>query len=511
MSFNSPKQSIRSLRDAILVTLISIIVAGGAVGGFLIGRYRSHDAFITKVTRQAGIGNTSLLSAGSAPVSLFQAVGKELDDPLAAEAFARLYDVPQANREALGKRLRDVAWVPAYQPAPFVGHMARPSFGAEPRINMLGFRDERQSYVTKPDRTVRVFITGGSTAWGSGASLQKNTISYLLEEMLNSRVSQLPDCRYEVINTAFPGWSTTQEKLLIEQRLVDMHPNMVIMFSGNNDAHLERSGRDIRWSYGLMDQNYMILLNELYKSSGHPEWTFSLLARSRPAELSDLGLITARNVEEAAFATDRARARLIFALQPNVVSTGKRLSKHEKQLPEVQNKAYWNSWHLALRDHLSRIKARNYQLLDLSKSFAGLGDDTEVFVDSYHFADLGNRLIAEALAEQIDWPSITPGPAVVADQKDTLRIVNLEPNAWPAGKRFDRQRDGMSLLRLIANRNDKNLVVVFDQSVLPTVVDDDALTASIFTSQYDRRGDHSVYVADSMTGETSQSVVFHSQ
>jgi hypothetical protein len=513
MSSKSGEQCVcasRSVHDTILVTFISLIVAGGTVGGFLIGRNTSRDAFINKVNRQAGIGNTSLLSAGVAPLSLFQAVEKEIDDPLVAQALAKLYSVPIGDRGSLVKRLRDVAWVPAYQPAPFVGHMARPNLGAEPHINMLGFRDERQSYVAKPGGTVRIFITGGSTAWGSGASSQKNTISYLLERMLNERVSRSTGFHYEVINAAFPAWSTTQEKLLIQQRLVDMHPDIVLMFSGTNDAHLERSGRDVRWSYGLLDQNYVMLLNELYKSNGRPEWTFPLLASSHPLECSDLALVTARNVEEAAFAAERVQARLIFALQPNVASTGKHLSKYEQKLPEVQNKTYWDSWYQALRDRLSRINAPNYQLLDLSRSFAEIDANTEVFVDSYHFADLGNRLIAQALSDQIDWRSITPGPAV-ADPKDVLNIVSFEPTTWPAGKPFNRQRDGTSLLRLVTNPSDRNLLVVFDRSVLPTVVVDSNIAASIPTSFYATKGDHIVYVADFMTGETSKSILFHSQ
>lgn len=251
----------RPLKETILAGLISLLVAGDTVGGFLIGRSRSHDAFIHKVSGQSGIGNSSLLAAGTASLNLFEVFKKDIDDPVTQSALASLYGVPIGSREALVKSLEGATWVSAYQPAPFVGHVARPTLGTEPHINMLGFRDERQSYVTKPNGTVRVFITGGSTAWGSGASSQKNTISYLLEQLLNARASPSTGYRYEVINTAFLGWSTTQEKLLIQQRLVDMHPDIVIMFSGTNDAHLERSGRDVRWSYGLMDQNYMLLLN----------------------------------------------------------------------------------------------------------------------------------------------------------------------------------------------------------------------------------------------------------
>jgi lysophospholipase L1-like esterase len=513
MSSNSTKPSApasTALHDAFLVTLISLISVGAALGGFLIGRHGSQDSFINKISAQSAVENTSLFSAGSAPITLSQILGDRIDDPLTAQGLARMYDVPAGDRAGLVKRLSSVIWQPPYRPAPFVGHMARPFYSDDLRINMFGFRDERQSYLAKPEKTVRVFITGGSTAWGSGASSQKRTISYVLEQILNERVSPATGYRYEVISTAFPAWSTTQEKLLIQQRLVDMHPDVILMFSGNNDVHWALQGRDVRWFYSYMDQNYLTLINEMYKSSGHPEWVSGFPAGGRPVPCSELAPITARNVADAAFASDRVKARLIFALQPNVVSTGKRLSKREQQLPELQNKVYWDSCYQDLRDELGRIGARNYRLIDLSKFFGDLGDDAEVFVDSYHYADQGYRLVAQALADQIDWRSIVPGPPAAANP-DTLKILRLDPAESTAGQPFNSQSDGKSLIRIVPDRVSGNLVVIFDQAVLPAMVADGAITVSVPPSLYATKGEHKIYVADSMTGEISPAVVFQSR
>src|SRR2546421_3959318 len=372
--------------SALLPVFLSSIVVAGVLGGFFIGRRTVRDAYVKKVAH--------LLEAENRMTTLYKVLGRQLDDPLNREAFAKLYAVPLADRAALNTRLRAVAWVPPYRPAPFVGHMARPILGADPHINVLGFRDKRHSYLTKPERMVRVFITGGSAAWGSGASSQTKTISYVLEESLNQQIAPTTGYRYEVINTAFPGWSTTQEKILIQQRLVSMHPDVVLMFSGSNDVHWALNNRDIRWFYGPQDENYMMLLNEIYQSSGHPEWQFALPASSHPIEPSELAQITVRNVTEAAIAADRVKAPLIFALQPNIVSTTKSLSKRERQLPEMQHKAYWDSSYQALRDKLSHISLQNYRMLDLSRLFGELDENTELFVDSYHFADTGYRLLA---------------------------------------------------------------------------------------------------------------------
>ena len=467
-----------------------LLVAGGTVGGFFAGRYSNHDAYVSKAL--------PLILSENTMTSLYSVIGSQLADPIEARAYGQLYGVSGDDRDALTRRLQAVAWVPAYQPAPVVGNIARPQLGDEPHINLLGFRDERQGYVIKAPRTVRIFLTGGSTAWGSGASSQKQTISYLLEHLINTQMSRKTGYRYEVINTAFPAWTTTQEKLLIEQRLVDMHPDVVLMFSGNNDIHWTREGRDIRWFHSPMDDNHMLLLNELYRSSGHPEWTFPAPSLSSPLDCAGLARISARNVEDAAIATGRVKAHLIFALQPNVATTSKRLSVREQRLAEVPNKPYWESCYRAMRAELSRVGAPNYRLIDLSRAFGELDDRTELFVDSYHVADLGNRLIAQALAARIDWRSIVPNAAATGGGKPLeIVIFDRSPSLRP---------DGTATLRIVPSRFNPNLRVVFDSSVLPTVVAADALTAAVPASLGAAKGEHHVYVVDGMTGEASRAV-----
>jgi hypothetical protein len=378
--------------------------------------------------------------------------------------------------------------------------------GDEPHINMLGFRDWRETYVTKPEKTVRVFITGGSVAWGTGASSQQQTISYILERLLNERMSGATGFRYEVINAAAIGWSSTQEKLLIQHRLVDMHPDVVIMLSGNNDVHWALAGADLRWFYGYADLNYLALINEAYNSDGHPERTVAAPASSRPLNCSAVSRITKDNAEDATAALQRVGATLVFALQPNIVSTPKQLTERERKLLAMREKPHWDACYQAMRDGLGRISAHNYRFLDLSRAFGEFDESTEMFIDSYHFADQGNHLVARGLVEGLDWHSIAPGPAVAADEADVLRIVDF--TATPrTGKLFGMLSDGSSTIRVVPNRINKNLVVVLDQTVLPTTIEADAVTASIPATAYARQPEHKIYVVDGVTGEASPPVM----
>jgi lysophospholipase L1-like esterase len=373
--------------------IVAVVMAACTVGGFVIGR-KTADNYV----RRVGL----LIDDANVPKGMD--VTHYLDDPVTAQALAKVYDVPAGDRAALLSRLSQIPGAVPYRPAPFVGHLAPQISWRGLHVNAAGFRDEREDYTTKPDRTVRAFITGGSTAFGVG-SVQKMTIAYQLERMLNSDVSG-NGMQYQVVNTAFPAWASTQEKLLIQQYLVDMHPDVIIMFSGNNDVHWLHNKMDINHFYTYADQNYVQLLNELYAASGHPEWRIETPTLRSAMECRDLAKLTARNVEESAFAANRAGARLIFALQPNIVSTPKTLTAHEQQWFQKLDKSRWDSCYESIREQLQAIAAPNYAFLDLSRSFGELGADTEVFIDYFHFADLGNRVIAQALEHGVDWPSI---------------------------------------------------------------------------------------------------------
>jgi hypothetical protein len=379
--------------------LISALAAVAAIGGFLIGRHAATDAYVRKVAPI--VANEITLE------TLWDGAHGALDDPVNVRALAAIYGVPADDRALLEARLREIPWVPPYRPAPFVGHMARPYDSATLHVNAEGLRDVERDYNSKATGTVRVFLTGGSTAWGTG-SIQADTIAPALERILNERIAPATRLRYEVINAAFPAWSTTQEKIFIQQRLVDMLPDVIIMFSGNNDVHWATQRADIRWFFSYSDRNFVTLLNELYLSSGHPEERVVVPMTSTSSDCADVGRRAARNVEEAARSAASVKSRLIFALQPNLVSAMKRPSEREQRYLSQQSKPYWDACYQAIRDETAKIDSPNFQTLDLSRLFGGYGADTELFIDTYHLAAKANLEVAQAMASQLDWGTIRP-------------------------------------------------------------------------------------------------------
>ena len=62
---------------------------------------------------------------------------------------------------------------------------------------------------------------------------------------------------------------------------------------------------------------------------------------------------------------------------------------------------YFHKCYSALRDQLSSLRLPNFDYIDLSGVFDTFTDEDEIFLDSYHFGDRGNEIIAKAVLKNI--------------------------------------------------------------------------------------------------------------
>ncbi|MBL8703755.1 MAG: hypothetical protein JNM30_02875 [Rhodospirillales bacterium] len=299
------------------------------------------------------------------------------------------------------RKLADIAWVPPPAPAPFVGTMAKPGRVANATINEFGFRDRRTQYLPKPPGVYRVFITGGSTAFGSGAESDDATLAGELEKLLSK------DRRVEVVNTALPAWVTTHERVLIEQRLVALAPDRIVMVSGFNDILWGTFGVDTRWFFTFNDQHFLALLNQVQRrigqdDLGHPHRFY----RNEPVDCAVVAGRAQANVEGAARAARAVGADLVYVLQPSLFSTAKPLTPREVRARDKM--AGWTDrfrqCYAAMRLALGSLQAPGYRFVDLSQEFGDLPEAREFFIDASHFPGEGNRILARKIQEALDWP-----------------------------------------------------------------------------------------------------------
>ena len=98
-------------------------------------------------------------------------------------------------------------------------------------INTLGFRGAEFSE-EKPSDMYRIFMVGGSTMFGAGATSDETTIPGYLQQLLNEKDFEFD---IEVINSGIQGADSNTELNLIEQKLVTFSPNLIIIYDGWND------------------------------------------------------------------------------------------------------------------------------------------------------------------------------------------------------------------------------------------------------------------------------------
>ena len=117
-------------------------------------------------------------------------------------------------------------------------------------------RSEEKLILPKPSNIHRIFITGGSTAFSSGAPSQDRTIAAYLNRLLSINLTPLTNINYEVFTMATPAWASTHERIMIENRLSDLEPDLVVSLSGNNDVHWEAKNRNVMWFRAYQDEFY---------------------------------------------------------------------------------------------------------------------------------------------------------------------------------------------------------------------------------------------------------------
>ena len=108
--------------------------------------------------------------------------------------------------------------------------------------NSFGLR--AGDFKDKTPGTYRIIVVGGSTAFGGMATSDKKTFTYRLEEILNNPNSGF-NRSFEVINAGVPSFNSMQELILIEMKLIELDPDMIIVVDGFNDAltYLKRDSR----------------------------------------------------------------------------------------------------------------------------------------------------------------------------------------------------------------------------------------------------------------------------
>ena len=306
--------------------------------------------------------------------------------------------------DATAEQIRAYTWTSPHVMTPFVGHGPEPGATGTVITNNEQCRSKRQVRMPKPADRIRIFATGGSTLWGAGASDNNHTITGYLERMLNEDPNRPEDKRYEVFAFANPAWASTHERIVIENRISEFDPDLVISFSGLNDVHWAFVGRNVLWFRSYADQVYFEVMNEVLTRTGYEPMLD--VAPSSPTPLAP-DLIVHRLTKNAQLATHSLSPSgipYLFCLQPTMLVSEKPLSPRENEdLDEIEEprQAYHRYAFDAIADRLAAVELPGFHFADLTGVFDSDRESDQVFLDPYHFGDIGNERIARRLFDLV--------------------------------------------------------------------------------------------------------------
>jgi hypothetical protein len=146
-----------------------------------------------------------------------------------AEDFGDFQDYLRYSRRLDKIQMRKIP----FDYTPYTGVALKPNYSFKIKNldftnNSLGFRHSKEVKMPKPEYVYRIFILGGSTV--QGAFNEEWTISGHLQKNLDKIIPNA-----EVINAGVGGYSSTEELILLETKILDLEPDLVIIFDSRND------------------------------------------------------------------------------------------------------------------------------------------------------------------------------------------------------------------------------------------------------------------------------------
>lgn len=302
------------------------------------------------------------------------------------------------------KAFDHVMWCPRTVMTPFVGYAPAPGRHHNGRFDSHQLRGARRLTTPKPPGITRIFLTGASTALSVGAPSDERTIGGYLQSLLDRRAAG----RYEVFTFASAGWSSTHERIAIENRLSDLEPDLVLELTGTADCLYGQLGRNVLWGRALSDQYYWDLVNLARERSGFERMADVQDVSSERVPPETVATRLQKNVRLAAGALAMKNARLHVFLQPAIFTSQKALSLREARLPATPlgiyraEPEYYRECARRIGDRLGTGgEPANAAFTNLRSVFDRSPQTEEIFLDNFHFGDRGNQAIAEAMLNAI--------------------------------------------------------------------------------------------------------------
>ena len=154
-----------------------------------------------------------------------------------AEAGCRFWLAYSSTEEQLFRfgsieSIREKGIRDRYSPHRHLGYIPSPGWSkGSDRHNVLGFRGDEIT-VAKPQDVYRIACLGGSTTYCNKVEDPEESYPFVLQQILQQRGYAV-----EVVNGGCPGYSSLQSLINLQIRVLDLAPDLVVVYHGVNDVH----------------------------------------------------------------------------------------------------------------------------------------------------------------------------------------------------------------------------------------------------------------------------------
>ena len=179
------------------------------------------------------------MSAARGPARLLAGCLTSVAVLLLLESVWRIWLLHVAPEEKLAKygRTEDIPLERRkYVPHPYLGYALNPAYRSADglnRHNALGFRGE-EIEVAKPAGVFRIACLGGSTTYDVEIEDWRRSFPAQLETVLREERGH-PEVR--VVNAGVGGYNSWETLVNLELRVLQLAPDLVILYDNANDAH----------------------------------------------------------------------------------------------------------------------------------------------------------------------------------------------------------------------------------------------------------------------------------
>ncbi|MEM7757777.1 MAG: SGNH/GDSL hydrolase family protein [Cyanobacteria bacterium P01_A01_bin.40] len=230
------------------------------------------------------------------------------------------------------------------------------------QINEQGFRDDATVSLKKPQDEIRIFLLGGSTAFGYGNSNNSATISNHLQQRLQQRLqqqrsspqlykpdllpfdkaekqkhlakpSQIKSGKYRVINAAVPGYASGNELAQVALQILKYQPDLIVILNGYSDLMLPSNQQAVPAPAGNYLANNANSIKTYFQQLIAPLKNNSYLAKVAQNQW----LSSPETDPKANFLLNETTSRLVQHLPPDKIELQNRVNRYIENQKQILN------------------------------------------------------------------------------------------------------------------------------------------------------------------------------